>query len=89
MVTMGRSVVLMINHLAHHAQLSPAATVTMLFSKKIVTDRTLAGDIATLKRIAKEYPCKTIENVIAQLESRLSENMNAQNKSRRHKTTHI
>ena len=58
--------------------------------KKIVTDRTLAGDIATLKRIAKEYPGKTIENVIAQLESRLSENMNAQNKSRRRrKTTHI
>ena len=58
--------------------------------KRIVTDRTLAGDIATLKRIVKEYPGKTIENVIAQLKSRLIENVNAQNKSRRHrKTTHI
>lgn len=57
--------------------------------KRIVTDRTLAGDIATLKRIVKEYPCKTIENVIAQLESRLSENVNTQNKRRRRKTTHI
>ena len=57
--------------------------------KRIVTDRTLAGDIATLKRIVKEYPGKTIENVIAQLEGRLRENTNAQNESRRRKTTHI
>ena len=57
--------------------------------KRIVTDRTLAGDIATLKRIAEEYPCKTIENVIAQLGSRLSENVNAQNKRQRRKTKHI
>lgn len=33
----------------------------------------LANDIELLERIAEEYPGKTIENIIAQLKSRLSE----------------
>lgn len=35
--------------------------------------RKLHDQLCTLKEIAEEYPCKTIENIIVQLESRLKE----------------
>ena len=37
----------------------------------------LVAQIAVLKEIAKEYPGKTIENIIAQLEARRKEVLNA------------
>ena len=37
----------------------------------------LIAKIAILKEIAKEYPGKTIENIIAQLEARRKEVLNA------------
>ena len=37
----------------------------------------LVAKIAILKEIAEEYPGKTIENIIAQLESRRKEVVNA------------
>ena len=37
----------------------------------------LAAKIAVLKEIAAEYPGKTIENIIAQLEARRKEVVNA------------
>lgn len=39
----------------------------------VITKPSLAKDISTLERIAKEYPGKTIENIIVQLKSRLNE----------------
>lgn len=37
----------------------------------------LAAKLSILKDVAKEYPCKTIENIIAQLEARIKEVENA------------
>lgn len=37
------------------------------------TRPSLAKDISTLERIAKDYPGKTIDNIIVQLKSRLNE----------------
>ena len=45
---------------------------TSVIFRKIDTDRTIADDIVILERIAEEYPGKTINNIIAQLKSRLS-----------------
>lgn len=33
----------------------------------------LVAQIAVLKEVAKEYPCKTIENIIVQMEARRNE----------------
>jgi hypothetical protein len=33
----------------------------------------LSGNIAVLREVAREYPCKTIENVIQQMEARIKE----------------
>lgn len=33
----------------------------------------LQNQLATLKEVAEEYPCKTIENVIVQITTRLNE----------------
>lgn len=33
----------------------------------------LKAQVAVLKEIAEEYPCKTIENIIVQIQSRLKE----------------
>ena len=37
----------------------------------------LHNQICTLKEVAKEYPGKTIENIIAQMEARRKEVLNA------------
>ena len=33
----------------------------------------LSSNIAVLREVAREYPCKTIENVIRQMEARIKE----------------
>ena len=58
--------------------------------RKIGINGTIADDIVVLERIAEEYPGKTIDNIIAQLKSRLSELAKIDSerpKRRRHKTT--